>query len=481
LSLGPVPASFNASDVTLNGGALGTATNVVLNDGNIGITVSDVANTSQITVNNTNATLVISNNISGDGSAVLTKTGSGTLVLAGANTYSGALNIDSTSASANDGTTIIANNGAIANILAVAGFPYITLGDNNGGSSTLGLNGSSGSITVNPDISLAGRNVNVQAIENIAGTNTIAGNITLAVGGTFYIFQCDSGLLSLTEPLPYTTPTSSGRVFSFQGPGNFDVTGGIMDGANNGTNNVWDGVIQQGPGILTLSGPNTYSGSTIVSNGVLSLQSSISSIQGVSVAGGLLVGNSSIAGPVTVTGGSIEAGTTNTLGTMTLGSTLSLSGNTIVKINKSTSSSDLFSGQTSVTYGGTLTVNNLSGTLAVGDHFTLFTPGTSASSFSSIVGTPGPGLAYSFANGVLSVITGPATNPTNITYHVSGNVLTLSWPTDHLGWTLETQTNSLSIGLGTNWVRVSGSSSVTSTNITMTSSVPTAFYRLVYP
>jgi fibronectin-binding autotransporter adhesin len=403
-------------------------------------------------------------------------------VLVGPNTYAGALTIDSSSASANDGMTVIANNAAIANILAAAGFPYITIGDNNGGSSTLGLNGSSGSITVNPDISLAGRNVGVQAIENIAGTNTIAGNITLAVGGTFYILQCDSGLLSLTAPLPYTTPSSSGRIFTFQGPGSFYVTGGIMDGATNGLTNVWDGIVEEGPGTLTLSGPNTYSGSTTVSNGVLILQSSISSLQGVTVAGGLLVGNSSIAGPVTVIGGSIEAGTPSAIGTMSLANTLSLSGNTIVKINKSTSSSDLFSGQTSVTYGGTLTVTNLAGTLALGDHFTLFSPGTSASTFTSILGSPpGPGLAYSFANGVLSVVNGPAANPTNITYSVRGNVLTLSWPTDHLGWTLETQTNSLSTGLSTNWVRVAGSASVTSTNITISPSVPTAFYRLVYP
>lgn len=484
LSLGPVPASFTANDVTLNGGTLGTSTNVILDDGNIGITVSDVANTSRITVNGTNSILILSNNISGDGDAVLTKTGSGRLILAGPNTFSGAVNIDSTSTSANDGTTVVANNDALANVQAILGFPYITIGDNNGGSSTLALDGSSGSITVAPDISLAGRNVAVAAIENIAGSNNISGDFTLVVGGSDYIFQSDSGILNLSALLPYTTPTNSGRAFTFQGPGAILVSAGIVNGNLDvtSTSNVWDSVIQAGPGLLTLSGDNSYSGSTTVSNGVLLLTGSLNSVGGVSVPGGLLVGNGSITGPVAVEpGGTIEAGTTNIIGTLTLGNTLTLSGNTAVKINKASETADKFAGQSSVTYGGTLTVTNLGGTLAVGDQFTLFSPGSSASSFSSIIGSPGPGLVYNFANGVLSVVTGPPLTPTNITAHVSGNVLTLSWPASYLGWILQAQTNSLSVGISTNWFDVAGSGSVTSTNMTVNPSNPTVFFRLRYP
>ncbi|HTV63714.1 MAG TPA: hypothetical protein VMH30_14220, partial [Verrucomicrobiae bacterium] len=140
-----------------------------------------------------------------------------------------------------------------------------------------------------------------------------------------------------------------------------------------------------------------------------------------------------------------------------------------------------FSGQTGVNYGGTLTVTNLAGTLAQGDTFTVFTPGASAGNFNTIVGSPGAGLAYSFTNGVLNVVKGTAGNSTNITYRVSGNVLTLSWPADHLGWILQMQTNPLSVGLGTNWVNVPNSASETSTNITISPSNPTVFYRLMYP
>ena len=74
-----------------------------------------------------------------------------------------------------------------------------------------------------------------------------------------------------------------------------------------------------------------------------------------------------------------------------------------------------------------------------------------------------------------------STAPTNIVASVSGNTLTLSWPADHLGWKLQVQTNSLSAGLGTNWITVPGSDAVISTNITINPANGAVFYRLTYP
>ncbi|HEV2318878.1 MAG TPA: hypothetical protein VGV18_03965, partial [Verrucomicrobiae bacterium] len=95
---------------------------------------------------------------------------------------------------------------------------------------------------------------------------------------------------------------------------------------------------------------------------------------------------------------------------------------------------------------------------------------------------PGFGLSWNFnaANGVLSVVS-IATNPTNITFSVSGGNLNLSWPSDHLGWRLQVQTNSVAKGLSTNWVTVPNSSSVDSTNFPIVPSNGTVFYRLIYP
>jgi len=474
-SLGQLPV-FNASAVSLSGGGLGTATNVTLNDGKIGITLSASAS---LAVNGTNATLSISNKISGDSSLILTKTGNGRLILNGANDFGGTLNVDTLSTSASDGMTVIANSAAIANIQAVAGSPYINIRNNNSGSSTLALDGTAGNIAVAPDIGLSGRNVAVPAIENLSGNNTISGNITVNVGGIYYIFQSDAGNLTLAAAAwPYATPTSSARSFTFQGAGNISVTGVIQDGSNNGTSNIWINLIKAGTGGLTLSAANTYSGSTTISNGVLSLTGSIGS-GGVTVAGGLLVGTGTIAGPVAVAAGAaIEAGTTNTIGTLTVSaSPITLAGNTVAKINKNAGTSDLISGQSSVTYGGTLTVTNLAGTLAAGDSFTLFSPGASASNFASIIGSPGAGLSYRFTNGVLSVVSGLV----NLTVSVSGNTLSIAWPATHLGWILQTQTNALNTGLSTNWTDLSTTASVTVTNITINPTNPSVFFRLRQP
>ena len=77
-----------------------------------------------------------------------------------------------------------------------------------------------------------------------------------------------------------------------------------------------------------------------------------------------------------------------------------------------------------------------------------------------------------------------ATNPTNITATVSGNQLNLSWPVDHTGWRLLVQTNHLAKGVSANtndWMTVPGSTATYHTNFTILPTLPTEFYRLVYP
>ncbi|HZI33224.1 MAG TPA: LamG domain-containing protein, partial [Candidatus Binatia bacterium] len=73
-----------------------------------------------------------------------------------------------------------------------------------------------------------------------------------------------------------------------------------------------------------------------------------------------------------------------------------------------------------------------------------------------------------------------STAPTNIVTTVSGGNLNLSWPADHLGWILQVQTNALSAGLGTNWVAVPGSTSVTNVAIPINPANGSVFYRLFY-
>ncbi len=73
-----------------------------------------------------------------------------------------------------------------------------------------------------------------------------------------------------------------------------------------------------------------------------------------------------------------------------------------------------------------------------------------------------------------------AINPTNIVATVISGSLKLSWPADHTGWTLQSQTNPLAQGLGTNWTDVPGSSVVNQVTNTFNSTNGSVFYRLIY-
>jgi len=81
-------------------------------------------------------------------------------------------------------------------------------------------------------------------------------------------------------------------------------------------------------------------------------------------------------------------------------------------------------------------------------------------------------------SGSLLVVPPVNTMPTNIIATVSGSTLTLSWPADHTGWWLQAQTNSLSSGIGTNWVNMPNTSGTNSYSVTIDPTAPTVFYRL---
>ena len=81
----------------------------------------------------------------------------------------------------------------------------------------------------------------------------------------------------------------------------------------------------------------------------------------------------------------------------------------------------------------------------------------------------------------VNVLLQPSLTVPKLTNSVSGSTLTLSWPADHLGYSLQAQTNALNVGLKTNWVAVPGTASVTTTNLPINKANPTVFYRLVYP
>lgn len=70
--------------------------------------------------------------------------------------------------------------------------------------------------------------------------------------------------------------------------------------------------------------------------------------------------------------------------------------------------------------------------------------------------------------------------PGTIQFNASGSTLSLAWQTN-AGWLLQIQTNSLQTGLGTNWVTMPGSDSMTNLNVQMNPTNGATFYRLLHP
>jgi hypothetical protein len=74
-----------------------------------------------------------------------------------------------------------------------------------------------------------------------------------------------------------------------------------------------------------------------------------------------------------------------------------------------------------------------------------------------------------------------STVPVNVAMSVSAGALTLSWPEDHIGWRLQSQTNTVAAGLSTNWFDVAGTSTTNTIALPMDSNSGSVFYRLLYP
>lgn len=246
------------------------------------------------------------------------------------------------------------------------------------------------------------------------------------------------------------------------------------------------GLLKTGNGIATLNGVNTYNNATVVSNGTLVVNGSLAPASTVTVAGGTLSGTGTIQGPTVVQSGAQLTPGATTPGTLTFTNALTLAAGstTTLRINNA-GASDAAAGMTGVTLGGTLTVTNVGGALALGNSFQLFSATSYSGNFSATnLPALGSGLAWNWnpANGTLSVASssGVNTNPTNIVFSVSGGQVTLAWPADHTGWTLQVQTNALNAGLTTNWTDVPGSTATNQMSFPVNPANPTVFYRLKY-
>jgi len=167
-----------------------------------------------------------------------------------------------------------------------------------------------------------------------------------------------------------------------------------------------EGVEKDGAGNLVLAANNTYSGPTLVKDGGLSVTGSLGT-GGVEVANATLSGTGVINGPVVVgSGGILSLG--NPSAPLAISNSLVLlSGSTtFVTVNAATSGHAAVQGLSSVTYGGTLVVSNLSGIFSLGQSFSIFGSAPASGNFTSIQPPPGPWLRWRFdpGTGQISVV-----------------------------------------------------------------------------
>ncbi|MBE0621831.1 MAG: autotransporter-associated beta strand repeat-containing protein [Burkholderiales bacterium] len=250
------------------------------------------------------------------GTGALTKAGSGTLTLSGANSYTGATNV-------NAGTL----QAGAANTFSSASAMTVATG------ATLDFNGfaqSVGSIAGAGTVTLGGATLT-------AGGDNSSATLSGAIGGSGALIKTGTGTLTLTGANNYTGGTTvsagtlAGTTTSLQGAivnnaaVSFDqTTNGTYAGAMSGSG----ALVKTGTGTLTLTGANNYSGGTTVSAGTLA--GTTTSLQGAIINNATVnfdqTTDGSYAGIMSGTGALTKAGT----GTVTLSGANSYAGGTTV-------------------------------------------------------------------------------------------------------------------------------------------------------
>jgi autotransporter-associated beta strand protein len=420
------------------------------------------------------ATLTLTNVPGLTGSGVLTKNGAGTLALNSANAYtngtildigilaynaSGALGsrpVGTTPTSTGrivlgDGTTLT-NSISADSVNPSAFLGFLMTGDNTNstvttvsGPITFNANALTGGHFVGPTTS--GR-LNVTGPINLGGFATAliarVGNLRFAGGGTYPEIQVRANTTSLGA----NNGIATNAVMDLAGNGSptvptyFDLNGfnQILAGLKNTVTPANLGVVTNSGAAATLTldlgggGPFSFSGN-VVGNLAIRLTAGMQ----------VLAGTNSYTGSTTVGGGTLEI----VLPTLAAGSSVSIASGATLQLD----------------FGST---NQVAALVLNG--------------VNQPAGVYNSTTSPAFISGSGSLLVSPiATNPITINAVVNGNQYTLSWPSDHIGWRLQAQTNSVSVGLSTNWATVLGSTTTNQISIPINTANGCVFFRLSYP
>lgn len=404
------------------------------------------------------------------GTLALTKIGTGTQTLAGGNSFGGACNVTA-------GTLVAASANALG---TSAQGTFVSAG------ATLAL---SNNVVINTEaLTLLGSGVaGSGALRNDAGTNTYNGPITC---GSPVSFGASSDGLILGG-----TVNTAGQTVNFATAADAWITV-VNPLAGNG------GLVKTGPGTLNLNAANTHTGGTLVNGGTLSLGAggrlnntpsltlaAGATLDASAIAGGwvlspaqTLLGGGTVVGPAQLNG-TVRPGTA--IGTLTFTANTVLAGTTALELSKTgvALTNDVLVCGGTLTFGGQLVVTHLGPTdLAAGDSFQVFHAADFAASAFATISLPAlPGdLLWDTStlgtDGTLRVA--PAAPP--LAVQSDPGSLTLSWPTNYVGYTLQGQTNAPGQGLEGQWAPVPGVSNNTFT-LPLDPTAGSMFFRLIKP
>ncbi len=384
----------------------------------------------------------VGSTISGPGG--LTKWGTGTLVLDNSSaTWTGGTSIRSGTLQLGRGGSFGLLPGTLANPSSVAISSGATLKFNRGSNkSFFDIISGAGNVIVANSANIAVR---------LVSDNTYTGTTTIS-SGILMIGQGNAG-----DPGSIVSSVINNSSLIFNRVEDLTYAGAISGSGS---------VTKQAAGKLVLTGTHSYTGATTVSAGTLFVNGVLG------------------ASPVSVTvqsGGRLAPGTS--IGTLTISNSLTLAGVTVMELNAALGRSDVVRGLTTVTYGGTLVLSNLSGSISASNVFKLFSANIYRGAFAALSPvSPGPELAWNTnslnTDGALRVV---STVPAPLLAERHSSSLTLTWPSDHTGWRLQSQTNPLSIGLSNNWSNVSNSITTNQMILPIDAAADCVFYRLVYP
>ncbi|MFO1488550.1 MAG: autotransporter-associated beta strand repeat-containing protein [Verrucomicrobiota bacterium] len=218
------------------------------------------------------------------------------------------------------------------------------------------------------------------------------------------------------------------------------------------SNNV--SLTKVGTGTLTLSGTASQTGTMSVNGGTVLLTGNYSAASGAVTVGasGTLAGTGSLGGATTVNG--VLSPGNNGIGTLTFNNNVAFNPGSVavMQIQKSNLTKDLVTVGGTLTYHGSLLVTNLAGTLAAGDSFKLFNATAYAGAFTNFnLPVPPSGLNWITTN-----------LPVNGTISLSGNGVTNPPPAgpQSLIWKGDGAGNLWNIAGASNWLTSSNTVSV---------------------